>query len=175
MKYFTLDKSILLGFIITLLFSTTAISQGILEVRTSYSSTSYNVVPNGDTTPSVAEKTDYGDLSLGAVKSTTFYLKNIHPTNSIVFGSSPTVSISGPNASEFNLTIIPFTGYTVAPGGYPNLRIDFNPTSVGLKQATISVNPTSGTPSPYTFDIQGNGINTYGTIEVNTSSGTGEW
>lgn len=67
----------------------------------------------------------------------------------------PIVEISGD--SDFSLDL---TGLTspIAPQGSGSFNIIFEPTTVGAKSATVSIVSNDEDENPYTFTVQGNGI-----------------
>ena len=143
-------KTTLIVFI-SLLFSTLIYSQGTLEVTGNG-----NVISNPDTTPSVTDGTNYGDVGVSSSSVNTFVLDNT------ASGGSPgnrlngiTVGISG--SSDFSLSATNL-GNLKGNGTPLDLDVTFTPSSLGSKTATITITFTNGTNSPYTFVVQGNGI-----------------
>ena len=72
------------------------------------------VINDGDTSPSITNKTDFGALVIvGASTNNTYTIKNIGAGDLYLVGS-PIISISGTNASDFTVTTQPSTG-TILP------------------------------------------------------------
>ncbi len=116
-----------------------------------------NSIANGDTTPSVTDDTDFGqtDISSGSV-SHTFTIFNTGDIDLNLTGTSPFVTISGANAADFSVTVAPSSVITTA--GSTTFIITYNPAVIGVGIATISIANDDTDENPYTFDIQGEGI-----------------
>ena len=114
---------------------------------------------NGDSLPSVTDDTDFGstDVSTGLVNK-TFTIQNIGSVNLNLTGT-PIVEITGVDASEFSVTTQP-SATTIAGLGSLTFVVSFNPSTVGLKSAAISIanDDTTDSENPYTFSIQGTGV-----------------
>lgn len=126
-------------------------------------------IPNGDTTPQVADNTDFGEveveppgsaaasnanLMLKATSSEMFTITN-NSAAPINLTGTPLVQITGPQASDFSVSNLPTT--PIPPGGSTNFTIAFTPTALGLRTATVSI-PNDSPINPFTFAIQGTGI-----------------
>lgn len=128
-----------------------------------------NNILNGDVTPSGTDGTDFGNVDVTAgTQANTFTIENLGTTNLVLNGgSTPYVSISGTHASDFTVTATPTS--PIGASGNSNFTITFNPSAVGLRTATVTINnnDTTGGENPYTFDIQGTGTNTsYSNVTV---------
>jgi len=112
-------------------------------------------IADGDTTPNVADDTDYGnvDVTSGTVTN-TFTIQNLGTSNLSLTNPSPYVTITG-HTADFTLTANPTT--PIAASGSTTFTITFNPTVVGLRSATVSIANDDSNENPYTFDIQGTG------------------
>jgi len=66
------------------------------------------------------------------------------------------VTITGPNASDFSVTASPAS--TVPASGSTTFQITFNPSSDGVKNATVEIANDDSDENPYTFAIRGTGI-----------------
>jgi hypothetical protein len=66
------------------------------------------------------------------------------------------VTITGPNASDFSVTASPAS--TVPVSGSTTFQITFNPSSDGVKNATVQIANDDSDENPYTFAIRGTGI-----------------
>jgi len=104
-------------------------------------------IASGDVTPSASDWTDFGTNV-----TRTFTIRNIGSAL-LTLG---TVIISGVDASDFTVTTE--TSGSVAIGSSTSFVITFNPSSVGLKTATVSIDTNDNDENPYTFDIQGTGV-----------------
>ena len=109
-------------------------------------------IVDGDTTPTTTDWSDFGltDINSGTVIR-TFTIQNTG-TSTLTIGA---ISISGTNASEFTVSTLP--NATAAPGGFTTFDITFNPSTVGIRTATISFVNNDGNENPYNFSIQGTG------------------
>jgi hypothetical protein len=108
-------------------------------------------IADGDTTPAPGTGTDFGSIAVnGGIASHLFTIENR--------GSAPltlgAVTVLGSN--QFTVTQAP--AGTVSPGGSTTMVVSFNPSSSGLKTATISIASNDGDEDPYTFVVQGTGI-----------------
>ena len=119
---------------------------------------------NGDTTPSVADGTNYGiqnpPISYGipapgnSSQTISYSIQNL--------GGAPltitSINISGTNASDFYLLANSITLPTIIPPlSYVTFSITFDPNDIGTRTAFITINSNSTTNSTYTFSIQGDG------------------
>lgn len=156
MKKITINYKNVIVFIFFIIVSTPGFSQ-ILQVNGNNST-----ISNGDSTPNLSDFTDFGSVQSGSKFSRTFVLKNTGTAN-LVFPTTSVV-ISGANANQYSITtnvILVSTTYgkysanNLSAGNYTIIEISFNPTSTGAKNATITINLTTGSPKPYTFAIKG--------------------
>lgn len=113
-------------------------------------------IPNGDTTTSLSNNTDFGSVSIDAGTASVYY--TVHNT-----GVGPLVlsglSIIGPDAAHF--TIISGLPGSVAQGASATFEIGFSPTTLGYKNATIVITNDDDNENPYTYAIRGLGVRTY--------------
>ncbi len=114
------------------------------------------LILDGDFTPHVSDGTDFGDMNLnvGAI-SHTFTIQN-KGVASLNLTGTPLVEISGINAADFTVTVDPTS--PVAPGGETTFTVEFAPSALGLREATVSISNNDTDKDPYTFDIQGTGV-----------------
>lgn len=118
---------------------------------------------DGDNTPSLTDDTDFGSVNITSgtiVKTFTIQNTSFSPNGGILSltDPSPYVVISGPDAADFSLTVIPST--PIAVSGSTTFQITFNPTTAGVKNATISIANDDSNENPYNFDIRGTGTDT---------------
>ncbi len=114
-------------------------------------------IASGDITPSINDWTDFGSnqiITNPQIK--TFIIRNYGGSNLILSGV-PSISIAG--SSDFVVTTIPAT--PIASLGGTTFSIQFNPSTLGLKIATITIANNDPNEAPYTFSIQGTGIQTF--------------
>ncbi|SKA96065.1 hypothetical protein SAMN02745166_02351 [Prosthecobacter debontii] len=109
-------------------------------------------ITNGDATPSASDHTYFGSVTVtnGSVNR-VFTIANDGNADLNV----EAVSITGPHASDFNVTIQP--NVNVTPGATTTFTVQFDPTADGLRTAQVRFVNSDGDESPYTFTIQGNG------------------
>ncbi|ASS50324.1 MAG: hypothetical protein A3D31_12210 [Candidatus Fluviicola riflensis] len=107
-------------------------------------------ITDGDLTPDLADFTDFGNQSICAgITTLTFTIENMGP-DPLSVGS---IMISGVDAGEFSVVLLPASN--VAPGGTTTFQIAFDPSSVGLKSAVITINNDDSDEAAYDFAIQG--------------------
>lgn len=129
-------------------------------VTTGYTNSEMNVQGNstsivdGDSTPSVTDFTDFGTTPVGIPVINSFVIQNTGAAVLNLTSASPYVTISGANAADFAVTIIPVTP-VAATTGSTTFEITFTPTAGGLRTATLSIANNDGDENPYDFNIQG--------------------
>ncbi|MDT0559405.1 choice-of-anchor D domain-containing protein [Ichthyenterobacterium sp. W332] len=129
-----------------------------------------NTITDGDTTPSLTDDTDFGDVveSGGATNVNTFTIENTG-TASLSVGA---ITISGTHASDFTVTSSPASSVTA--GGSTSFDITFNPSAIGLRTASVSIVNGDSNENPYNFNIQGTGtLPSYCTSNGNLTYDTG--
>jgi hypothetical protein len=111
-------------------------------------------IVDGDTTPSVADGTDFGIANItGGTVVHTFTIQNIGATNLTVGLPSTT----GPNAADFSVTLAPVS--PVIPGGSTTFQVTFDPSASGPRTATLSFANNDSDENPFDFSIAGTGTN----------------
>ncbi len=115
-------------------------------------------IASGDATPSVADDTDFGNAPVsGATVTHTFKIRNPGSAVLTLTGGSPHVSVSGAHASDFTVTLTPESA--VDPmGDSTSFQITFNPSAIGARSASVSIENNDSDENPYTFAIQGTGV-----------------
>ncbi|WP_445717972.1 choice-of-anchor D domain-containing protein [Flavobacterium sp.] len=110
---------------------------------------------DGDTTPIVGDDTDFGSADIaGGTIVKTFTIQNLG-TAVLNVG---TITFSGANASDFTVTTAPSA--TVAAGSSTTFQVTFDPSAIGVRNATISIVNNDANENPYDFAIRGNGFAT---------------
>lgn len=108
-------------------------------------------IPDGDAVPAVLDGTDFGTLDAASDPVTnTFAIVNFGDADLVFNGA---VSIGGAAAADFTVVQEPVS--PVAPGANTSVRIAFDPSVIGLRQATVSINNNDADETPYDFAIQG--------------------
>lgn len=110
------------------------------------------LIPNG------TGSYNFGDVSLCDYRERNFYIYN-DGNAPLEFTSYPYVVISGPDASQFRVSSQPFP--SVTPGLCGGFEIEFAPTSVGPKTATVTIVNNDPDQTPYTLTVTGNGFGTF--------------
>ncbi|MES2556455.1 MAG: choice-of-anchor D domain-containing protein [Bacteroidota bacterium] len=119
-------------------------------------------ISDGDITPDLADFTDFGNQSICAgITTLTFTIENSGP-DPLNVGS---VLISGVDAADFSVVVFP--AGSVSAGGTTTFQVTFNPASVGLKNAVITINNDDSDEAVYDFAIQGTGTDPEITITGN--------
>ncbi|TRX27549.1 choice-of-anchor D domain-containing protein [Flavobacterium franklandianum] len=113
-------------------------------------------IVDGDSTPSITDWTNFGsvDASLGTITK-TFTVQNTG-SNTLTIG---TISISGTNASEFNITTNPSA--TLTSGASTTFVVTFDPSATGTRTATIAIANNDTDENPYNFNLEGTGTQTF--------------
>ncbi|WGD34158.1 LamG-like jellyroll fold domain-containing protein [Olleya sp. YS] len=112
---------------------------------------------SGDATPNVSDDTDFGSINVSSGNNTnTFTIHNAGTLPLNLTGSSPYVTITGANASDFTLSSSPST--PILAGNNTTFNITFDPSSNGLRSAIVTIANDDSNENPYTFYIQGYGI-----------------
>jgi hypothetical protein len=109
------------------------------------------LITDGDTTPRVADGTDFGTATQGgATVSRTFTVTNT---------GAGTLTLSG-LVVPTGFTIIEGLSSSLAPGATDTFTIRLETTTLGTKAGNVSFNNNSAGESPYTFRIAGIVANT---------------
>lgn len=129
-------------------------------------------IPDGDVSPSAIKTTDFGTIaSVGATLTRTFVITNFGNT-ALNLTNTPRVQITGPNATDFSVTVQPPA--SVASGTNTTFQVTFDPAAVGLRTATVSIVSNDPDEGTYDFAIQGTGSAVViSTSEIDLSSLTG--
>ena len=113
-------------------------------------------IADGDTTPDPNDATDFGASPVtGGTTSRVFTITNNGPDTLNLGGVTPFVSITGPGAGDFAITVPP-SGF-IAPSSSTQFELEFNPSTSGLRAATVAIASDDPDENPYTFDISGLG------------------
>ncbi len=112
-------------------------------------------IVDGDTTPDVADGTDFGDVITAVASVQRFTVEN-PGTSTLNLTGAPVIDISGADAANFTVSLQPAT--TVSPGALRHFEITFQPSDIGLLKATVSIASDDADENPFTFDILGTGL-----------------
>jgi hypothetical protein len=116
------------------------------------------IINDNDTTPTIMDWTDFNSTNLNTSISRIYSIQNTgnFPLN---LTGIPRVTVSG--SSDFSIIAQPIS--PIATNGNTSFLIQFAPSSLGTKTATVSIannDPGSG-KNPYNFTIQGTGIQAF--------------
>ncbi|MCU0428713.1 MAG: choice-of-anchor D domain-containing protein [Cytophagaceae bacterium] len=107
----------------------------------------------GDNTPSLLDSTDFGTVDLVAgVNENTFMVEN-PGTAALLLSGTPRVVITG--SADFSLSQDVLA--SVAAASQATFKISFNPSSAGIKTATVTLLSNDCDEAIYSFSIQGAG------------------
>ncbi len=118
---------------------------------------------DGDTTPSPVDATNFGSASVsGGTQVNTFTIQNSGSLNLNLTGGAPYIVIGGANAADFTVTATP--NATIGAGGSTTFDITFDPSALGTRTATVTIENDDSDENPYTFNIQGAGATAPGGV-----------
>jgi hypothetical protein len=124
-------------------------------------------ITNGDTTPSTADDTDFGSITLGGTPVThTFTISN-SGTADLNLTGSPAVTVT---TTHFSVTTLPSS--PVINNSTTTFDITFNPSAVGNFTDTVNIANNDSDENPYTFVISGTSAGLPVNLSVSTNSGT---
>lgn len=113
-------------------------------------------ITDGDITPSPSDWTDFGSMETSTGTITKKY--TIQNTGNIAL-SIGSITISGTNAANFTLTVSPSA--SIVAGASSIFSVTFDPDTIGIKTAAISIVNNDSDENPYNFSIKGTGIQTF--------------
>ncbi|WP_338814299.1 choice-of-anchor D domain-containing protein [Bernardetia sp. Wsw4-3y2] len=109
-------------------------------------------IVDGDVTPSLTDDTNFGSV-LECGTNTIVKTFTIQNTGTSVLNITG-ITIGGANAGNFTLGTLPTT---VAVGGSETFTVTFDPSAIGVRNATISIDNNDTDENPYNFSIRGTG------------------
>ena len=112
-------------------------------------------IASDDTTPTITDDTDFGDVLVTQSVTHTFTISNTG-TGVLNLSGDPRVTLSGAAVGDFTVVQQPTTPIT--PGGSVTFQVRFTPSAIGMRGATISIASDDSGKNLYTFAIQGTGI-----------------
>ncbi|MEJ2177185.1 MAG: choice-of-anchor D domain-containing protein [Gammaproteobacteria bacterium] len=111
-------------------------------------------IGDGDSSPSVADGTDFGAVAVdGGSAQRSFDIMATAGDRQLT--ANPRVQISGTNASDFSVTTD--AASVIGEGSTTSFTIEFNPSGVGQRSATVVIPNNDPDAYPYDFAIQGAG------------------
>ena len=124
------------------------VTAGIREIKVTGKGTS---IANGSVNPSGLNNTLFASQNLGNFQTKSYEIKNL--------GGAPLtidfLSISGVDASSFTILNGPALGVILNQNQIATFDINFAPTTIGTKNATISITNDDPNDNPYVFAIRG--------------------
>ena len=124
-------------------------------------------IPDGDTSPSSADHTDFGNVAVGSNFDRTFTIQN-EGTDTLNLTGTPIVALSG--SGDFTVQTQP-SGSSIAAGGADlTFVVRCTPSGTGARTATVSIANNDSNENPYNFDIKCTGIAPEMDVEGNGQS-----
>ncbi|AZQ44453.1 LamG-like jellyroll fold domain-containing protein [Nonlabens ponticola] len=114
-----------------------------------------NDIIDGDTTPSINDGTDHGNVTVSQTSTKTFIVQNTG-TNDLNLNSGTPVQISGADAADFSITSLPAS--TISGGGNSTFEITYTARSTApyTSNATVTIANNDPDEGSYSFNISGN-------------------
>ncbi len=109
-------------------------------------------ITDGDTTPSFNDDTKFGSVNTSSTLVHTFTITNSGTANLEI----TSVVLSGTDANQFSKTNP--SSLTVAASGSTTFTVTFDPSSVGTKIATVTINNNDSDEGTFNFNINGYGF-----------------
>lgn len=113
------------------------------------------VITNNDDSASIADGTDFGSAYTNAALSHVFSITNIG-TGALYLNGADTVAVSGTHSNDFTVTVKPSSTNLPVEGGI-TFTVQFHPSDLGIRHASISIANNDTNANPYVFSIQGTG------------------
>lgn len=109
------------------------------------------LIANGDTTPNLADWTDFGVTAVGMPLARSFALGN-NGSGPLGFLASP-VTLSGAGCAEFSVSKQPTPGIQ-QPWNKDWFYLQYQPSNLGTDTCTVTVSSDDPDENPFTFVIQ---------------------
>lgn len=106
---------------------------------------------DGDVVPDPADNTDFGSVNTLNDITDVFTIRNYGTTDLTV----TSVALSGADAGQFS---IPATSGVIAAGGSLDFNITYDPSTVAVHNATVTILNDDADEGTYTFAITGTGV-----------------
>lgn len=111
-------------------------------------------IPDGNTTISAGDNTNFGSANLNTNITKTFVIQNTNSGTLIVSA----MSMGGTNAGDFVITNAPSMPFTIAPNGSYSITVQFNTPLLGTRNGIINITSSDYDEHIYNFAIQGTGV-----------------
>jgi hypothetical protein len=113
-------------------------------------------IVDGDVTPSLTDHTDFGSQSVCSGTVVRTYTIQNTGSSSLLLGPG-SITITGTDASMFTFGGL-LLGASIGPGTSMTFTVTFNPSSIGMKTATVNLVSNDCDETTYNFNVQGTGI-----------------
>jgi hypothetical protein len=123
-------------------------------------------IADEDLNPATADNTDFGNLAISVGQSKTFTIQNAGP-GSLKVGS---ITFTGINANEFELTGSPVFPMTIAAAGSQTVTVKLTPSTAGMHNAVMHIFNNDLSEGSFDIGIQGNVVSGEINIEGNSIS-----
>ena len=114
-------------------------------------------IPDGDTTPSTGDHTEFGDVAVGSSFDRTFTIENEGNANLTLANHPSAVQLASNPSGDFSVHTQPGSG-SIAPSGSTTFVVRCTPSGTGERTATVSVANNDSSEDPYTFTVRATGI-----------------
>lgn len=111
-------------------------------------------IADGDTTPGLADNTDFGNVNTGGSVTKTFVIENTGVASLTVSG----INFTGTNAGDYSLVTPPSFPLSIPSNSSYTLTVRFAPMTGGSKSATININNSDVNEMLYNIALAGNGV-----------------
>ena len=114
------------------------------------------IIADGDSTPSVADATDFGQpTTVADTVVRTFTIQNTG-TSTLLLSGTPKVAVSGIHASDFTVSRQPSS--PLAVGDSSTFEITYSPSGALFRNAALSIEIGAPIGNTFDFSVQGSGI-----------------
>ena len=112
-----------------------------------------NEIVDGDAVPGASKHTAFGTININSTVVRTFTIENTGEAP-LTLSGSPRVVVGGTHTSDFIVTTQPPPA-SVGASSSTTFQVTFEPTAVGRRTATISIENNDSDENPYNFAIHG--------------------
>jgi len=138
-------------------------SSGLVETTLSYGAGTPEIVvigngvtiADGDSTPSLADHTDFGSVALINTQVSRHFTLANHGDADLSLTGIPAVAVTGTHASDFKVTQMPSS--ELGEGETSAFKVTFDPALPGLRTAMVSIASNDPERDPFTFAVSGSG------------------
>jgi len=113
---------------------------------------------DGDATPSLTDHTDFGLVGIAGRTSARVYTVRNTGLAALSLTGGPTRVAIGGGAHAGDFSLVGDASTSVAAGASSAFTIVFDPTAVGNREATVTIDTNDGDEDPFTFSIRGTGL-----------------